>query len=117
MKTIKLLLSGLLLLTPFLGNAQEWDDIYANPDKQAITQRKEPQKPQKKQKIVVIQGDASNVTIEANGRNIDEYNRRGGNEGVETDQATVEEYTDYEYTDRIIKYQDPESSVKITGAN
>ena len=118
MKTIKFLISGLLLLTPFLGNAQEWDDIYANPDKQATKQiqKKEPQKPRKKT-IVVIEGSASNVSVEANGRNIDDYNRRGGNEGVETGQTSVDEYTDYEYTDRIIKYHDPESSVRITGVD
>ncbi len=118
MKTIKLLLSGLLFLTPFLGNSQEWDDIYANPDNQGtrLIQEK-PQQPEKKQKIVVLQGDASKVTVEANGRDIDAYNRRGGNEGVETGQTTVDEYTDYEYTDRIIKYHDPESSVKITGVD
>ena len=116
MKTIKLLLSGLLLLTPFLGNSQEWDDIYANPDQQTtkIVQKK---KPEKKQKIVVIQGNASNVTVEANGRNIDEYNRRSGNQDIETGQANSNEYTDYEYTDRIVKYHDPESSVRITGAD
>ncbi|MGV8963742.1 MAG: hypothetical protein ACOH2V_10250 [Candidatus Saccharimonadaceae bacterium] len=116
MKTIKLLLSGLLLLTPFLGNSQEWDEIYANPNKQEIkiVQKK---KPQQKQKIVVIQGNASNVEVEANGRNLDEYNRRGGNDSIDNRQATVDEYTDYEYTDRIIKYHDPESSVKITGAD
>ncbi|HHW82192.1 MAG TPA: hypothetical protein GX746_10965, partial [Bacteroidales bacterium] len=118
MKTIKLLLSGLLLLTPFLGNSQEWDDIYANPDKQGtrLIQEK-PQKPEKKQAIVVLQGDASKVSVEANGRDIDAYNRRGGSEDVVTGQATVDEYTDYEYTDRIIKYHDPESSVKITGVD
>ena len=121
MKTIKFLLSGLLLLTPFLGNSQEWDDIYANPNEQEtkIIQKPQPQpqQPQTKQKIVVIQGNASNVDVEANGRNIDEYNRRGGNAEVETGQAIVDEYTDYEFTDRIIKYQDPSSSVKITGAD
>ncbi len=118
MKTIKLLLSGLLFLTPFLGNSQEWDDIYANPDKQGtrLIQEK-PQKPEKKQAIVVLQGDASKVSVEANGRDIDAYNRRGGSEDVVTGQATVDEYTDYEYTDRIIKYHDPESSVKITGVD
>ncbi len=116
MKTIKFLLSGLLLLTPFIGNSQNWDDIYANPDQQP-PKTIQKQKPQQKQKIVVIQGDASNVVVEANGRNIDEYNRRGGNEEYETGQAAVDEYNDYEYTDRIIKYHDPESSVKITGAD
>ena len=116
MKTIKFLLSGLLLLTPFLSNAQEWDDIYANPNQQEIkvVQKK---KPQQKQKIVVIQGNASNVEVEANGRNIDEYNRRGGNENIDSSKANVDEYTDYEFTDRIIKYHEPESSVKITGAD
>ena len=54
MKTIKLFLSGLLFLTPFLGNAQEWDDIYANPDKQTtrlIQKQEEPQQPQKKRRM------------------------------------------------------------------
>ena len=119
MKTEKLIIAALLMLVPFFGFAQEWDDIYANPSQNNATvkvQKKE--KPQTK-KIVVVQGTASDMEITANGRDIDEYNRRQDNQFAENDTIYDHDdvYEQYEYTDRIIKFHDPASSVKISGAD
>jgi hypothetical protein len=107
-----------------LSFAQEWDDVYADPSsnvqKQTPKQDKKKEKQSQKKAIVVVEGDASNIEVYANGRNIDEYNRRGNEneeEAIDKDQPQVEEYTDYQYTDRIIKFHDPESSIKINGAD
>ena len=119
MKTKNLIITGLLVLAPVIGFAQEWDDIYANPSQNAATVKvQKKQEPQKK-KIVVVEGKAANMDVRANGRSIDEYNRRGQNDLAENDTVFVEDsaYQQYEYTDRIIRYHDPESSIKITGAD
>ncbi|MEA4979981.1 MAG: hypothetical protein VB098_08845 [Petrimonas sp.] len=119
MKTKSLIITGFLVLAPIIGFAQEWDDIYANPTQNTATMKvQKKQEPQKK-KIVVVEGKASNMEVRANGRNIDEYNRRGQDDAMGNDTVFVEDsaYQQYEYTDRIIKYHDPESSIKITGAD
>ena len=122
MKTKQWILSLMMALLPALGFTQEWDDIYADPtaNVENQTQKKQQvkQKDNQSQKkaIVVVEGDASNIEVYANGRNIDEYNRRN-NTQVEEGEPVVDEYTDYQYTDRIVKFHDPESSVKITGAD
>ncbi|HBX44367.1 MAG TPA: hypothetical protein DEG28_00535, partial [Porphyromonadaceae bacterium] len=102
---------------PFLGFAQEWDDIYADPSQERIVPEQEKQAiPQKK--VVVIQGDVSGMKITANGRNVDEYNRRDADNVSEPDTLSNDStYQPYEYTDRIIRFHDPESSIKITGAD
>lgn len=111
MKTKNFLILTLLALIPVLGFAQEWDDIYANPSQKRTYQN--PQQPKKK--VVVIKGDASNMQVVANGRDVDEYNRRAMNDTLSTQQDS--EYQDYQYTDRIVRFHDPESSVRITGAD
>ena len=122
MKTKKWILSLMMALLPALGFTQEWDDIYADPSanvkNQTQKQKQDKQKDNQSQKkaIVVVEGDASNIEVYANGRNIDEYNRRN-NTPVEEGEPVVDEYTDYQYTDRIVKFHDPESSIKITGAD
>ncbi|MFA5649675.1 MAG: hypothetical protein WC914_00840, partial [Proteiniphilum sp.] len=122
MKTKNLLLAVLLTILPLSGFAQEWDDIYANPTQsrnEGMTVRPEQDEPQKK-RVVIVQGEASNMEVTANGRDIDEYNRRG-NDTVFSDEQTHSEdmdtYQEYEYTDRIVRFHDPESSIKITGAD
>src|SRR5690554_3348810 len=121
-KTKNLLLAVLLTVMPLSGFAQEWDDIYADPTQsqnEKVTIRKEQEQPPKT-KVVIVQGDASGMNIKANGRDIDEYNRRNGNETIESDELYSEEsknYEEYEYTDRIVRFHDPESSIKITGAD
>lgn len=122
MKTKQWILSLMMALLPALGFTQEWDDIYADPsanvENQTQKQQQVKQKDNQSQKkaIVVVEGDASNIEVYANGRNIDEYNRRN-NTQVEEGEPVVDEYTDYQYTDRIVKFHDPESSIKITGAD
>ena len=60
MKTKNVILSGLLVLAPVIGFAQEWDDIYADPAKKTATlQVQKKEEPQKK-KIVVVEGKADN---------------------------------------------------------
>jgi hypothetical protein len=95
MKTKNVILSGLLVLAPVIGFAQEWDDIYADPAKKTATlQVQKKEEPQKK-KIVVVEGKADNMEIRANGRDIDEYNRRGQYDQAENDTVDVEG-TDYQ---------------------
>jgi hypothetical protein len=99
MKTIKNLLAVLLVAVPLFGFAQEWDDIYADPiRKEPVKIQKKAEEPQKK-KMVIVQGDASNMEVTANGRDVDEYNRRGNSNDLaadsinEQDQDNYEEYT------------------------
>ena len=119
MKTNKILLTALLTAVPLFGFAQEWDDIYADPTQnEPVRVQKEQQKPQKK-KVVIVQGDASDIEVTVNGRDVDEYNRRN-NDTLREEQAyadDAEDYEEYEYTDRIVRFHDPESSIKITGAD
>ena len=121
MKTKKLIIAGLLAMIPILGFSQEWvewDDIYADPSQTSQKQqiKEAPQSPKKK--IVVVEGDVSKLEVKSS-RDIDEYNRRG----KETEEVIIskneieEEYIDYEFTDRIVKYHDPEAVIKITGAD
>ena len=79
MKRLKNILTVLLVAVPLFSFAQEWDDIYADPTKkEPIKIQKTVQEPQKK-KVVIVQGDASNMEVTANVRDVDEYNRRGNN--------------------------------------
>ncbi len=120
MKTNKILLTVLLTAVPLFGFAQEWDEIYADPTRsEPVRVQKQLQEPQKK-KVVIVQGDASNMEVVANGRNVDEYNRRGSTDTLSNDQSysdQAEDYTEYQYTDRIVRFHDPESSIKISGAD
>ena len=105
MKTKNLILTGLLLLAPIIGFAQEWDDIYANPAKnqrpetEKVRQRQSPQK----KKIVVVEGKASNMEVRANGRNIDEYNREHIEGSVNVPLSSIDKI-DYEKDAFIIVY-------------
>jgi hypothetical protein len=71
--------------------------------------------------VVIVQGEASEMEVIANTRDIrdiDEYNRRGVNDTTRLDEeAYANDYEEYEYTDRIVRFHDPESSIKITGAD
>ncbi len=121
MKTKNFLLSVLLVTIPLLGFAQEWDDIYADPSqKETEKVRKYEEPEQQKKRVVIVQGDVSNMEVTANGRDIDEYNRRGNNTDTINELGYTEksdEYTEYEYTDRIVRFHEPESSIRITGAD
>ena len=120
MKTKKLLLTVLLVTMPLLIFAQEWDDIYADPSRnETVTvQKKNDSEPQKK-RVVIVQGDVSNMEVVANGRDLDEYNRRGNSDDSLQDQSDeqLNDYQEYEYTDRIVRFHEPESSIRITGAD
>ena len=120
MKTNKILLTVLLIAVPFFGFAQEWDDIYADPTRgEPVKVRQEVTPPQKK-KVVLVQGDASSMEVTATSRDIDEYNRRGDKNSMSEEQEFTNDtidYEEYEYTDRIVRFHDPESSIKITGAD
>src|SRR5690554_6655148 len=102
MKTKTFLLSVLLVTIPLIGFAQEWDDIYADPSqKETAKVRKVEEPEQQKKKIVIVQGDVSNMEVTANGRDIDEYNRRGNNDSASDEQVIAEDsdgYNDYQYT-------------------
>ena len=78
MKTKNLLFAVLLAAVPLSGFAQEWDDIYADPSRsreERKAQTKKQEQPPKK-KVVIVQGEAPGMEVIANGRDIDEYNRR-----------------------------------------
>ena len=85
MKTIKSLLTVLLVAVPLFGFAQEWDDIYADPTQKEPVRVQKRAEEKKKKKVVIVQGDVSNMEVTANGRDIDEYNRRGENNGFADD--------------------------------
>lgn len=114
MKTKKLLIAALLAIAPVLGFAQEWDDIYADPAQKQVFKINRDQS--QKRKIVVVEGNASNMRVTANGRSVDEYNRRGNANMSDSTFAQDSAYQQYEYTDRIVRFHEPESSVRITGA-
>src|SRR5690554_8021725 len=60
------------------------------------------------------------MEVMANGRDIDEYNRRGNDTILQDEQAYSDNgdtYQEYEYTDRIVRFHDPQSCIKITGAD
>ena len=120
MKTNKILLAVLMVAMPLFGFAQEWDDIYADSDRsERVTEEVTRKEPQKK-KVVIVKGDAAGMEVKANGRDVDEYNRRGNNgysAGDITHQDDTLGYEDYQYTDRIVRFHDPESSIKISGAD
>lgn len=120
MKTKNLLFAVLLAAVPLSGFAQEWDDIYADPSRsreERKAQTKKQEQPPKK-KVVIVQGEAPGMEVIANGRDIDEYNRRGTNDTTRLDEeGYINDYEEYEYTDRIVRFHDPESSIKITGAD
>ncbi|KUL05930.1 MAG: hypothetical protein XE13_1090, partial [Proteiniphilum sp. 51_7] len=70
---------------PLFGFTQEWDDIYADPtQKETVKAEVKVKEPQKK-KVVIVQGDASNMEVQANGRDVDEYNRRGSRDTMDGD--------------------------------
>ena len=114
-----MLLAVLLTAVPLFGFAQEWDDIYADPTSgEPVRVQKKQQEPPKK-KVVIVQGDASTMAVTARDRDVDEYNRRNNKDVLPTEQVDADsavDYTEYQYTDRIVRFHDPESSIKITGA-
>lgn len=112
MKTKKFFILSMLAMIPFFGFAQEWDDIYASPNNTTVRKKAE----NKTKRVVIIKGDANNMRITANGRDIDEYNRRNKPDTLISD-GMNDNYKDYQYTDRIIKFHDPESSIRINGAD
>jgi hypothetical protein len=63
MKTIKFLLSGMLVLTFFFGTSQERDGLYGNSNKQTI-QTIKTLKPIKKQKTIAFQDNTSFLKVE-----------------------------------------------------
>ncbi len=81
------------------------DDIYADPAQNEPVKVQKEKKEQQKKKVVIVQGKASNMDVTANGRDIDEYNRRGSyNNGEPADTDSSGEYEAYEYTDRIVRF-------------
>jgi len=97
MKTNKILLTALLTAVPLFGFTQEWDDIYADPTQNEPVKVQKEQKEQKAQKeqkeqqkkeVVIIKGDASNIELMINGRDVDEYNRRNKKDKLQEEKAT-----------------------------
>lgn len=134
MKTRNLLIVLLMSLLPLCVFAQDnWDDIYAT-----SKPKKEKTKPQvqsknaynatranRAQQVMVVH-DNGDITLETQGNvnvDVDAYNRRGGN--VDTYQynddtsaySNDDDADNYEYTDRIVKYHNPQNSVKISSGN
>jgi hypothetical protein len=124
MKTKNLLMLALMSVMPFFVFAQEeWDDIYApsKPKEKKKTEVKKVNEPQKQVNAtqVLLVKDNGDVTLETVGNvniDIDAYNRRGNvdvyeNQYAENDTVYPEEY---QYTDRIVRFHNPENSVKIS---
>lgn len=115
MKTKKIIIAVMLAVIPFWSFAQEWDDIYATPSQNKGKTTKSDS--QQKKKVVIVEGKGTDIKVQAETRDIDEYNRRGTDVFVEEEMSQDSLYQDYEYTDRIIKYHDPETSIKISGVD
>ena len=113
MKTKKLLLTVLLVTMPLLIFAQEWDDIYADPSRnESVTvQKKQDSEPQKK-KVVIVQGDVSNMEVVANGRDLDEYNRRGNTDETLQNQSDDQLKALAHQQAAVIKYVEGMQNVK-----
>ena len=120
MKTKNLLLAVCSRLCPCLALPKSGTTfmLITQPRQERVTIPKEQDDPQKK--VVIVQ-DASNMEVIANGRDIDEYNRRGNDTITPEEEFYSSEdenrYQEYEYTDRIVRFHDPESSIKIVGAD
>ena len=133
MKAKKMFLMILVSAIPFLAFAQEWDDIYAT-SKSKESKQKEvkvkttaPQKQVDQTQVLVVK-DNGDITLERTGNvniDVDAYNRRGDVSVYDAEQAQMpddsianaDEYKDYEYTDRIVRFHDPANSVKISSDN
>lgn len=114
MKTKQIIIAIMLAVIPFWSFAQEWDDIYATPSQ---NKGKTTKSDSQKKKVVIVEGKGTDIKIQTEARDIDEYNRRGSDALAEGDISQDSLYQDYEYTDRIIKYHDPENSIKISGVD
>ncbi len=133
MKAKNLLLMLLMSVLPFMAFAQDdWDDIYStskskdNKKKEVNNKVSQKQQTTRPTQVLVVR-DNGDVTLETEGNvnvDVDAYNRRGGDVSVyekgqyaENENADADEYQDYEYTDRIVKFHDPANSVKISSDN
>ncbi len=114
MKTKQIIIAIMLAVIPFWSFAQEWDDIYATPSQ---NKGKTTKSDFQKKKVVIVEGKGTDIKIQTEVRDIDEYNRRSTDALAEGDTSQDSLYQDYEYTDRIIKYHDPENSIKISGVD
>lgn len=115
MKTKQIIIAIMLAVIPFWSFAQEWDDIYATPSSK--NKEKTIKSDSQKKKVVIVEGKGTDIEIQSETRDIDEYNRRGSDALAEGEMSQDSLYEDYEYTDRIIKYHDPENSIKISGVD
>lgn len=107
MKKRLLVLMSALLTIGLISVAQEYDDIYFNSSKKKETKKNEDKKQGQKVSQVDYFSVNSNedfVEIE-NNRDVDEYNRRYVNrDTTQIDSARVDDYADFEYTDRIQRF-------------
>ena len=123
----------LIFAVPFLGFAQDdWgDDLYTSSKKgkNKKTEKPSPAKNNRQYnskspaKVMVVHNNGD-ITMESEGNvsiDVDAYNRRGMTEYNTTySQDQIQdsgEYDDYEYTDRIVKFHNPQNSVTISSKN
>lgn len=135
MKTLKMSLFALAFTVPFLVSAQNWDDVYGSSSSgtNQTTQKRATQSNAKvaKNKVAVVTDDG-NFQIKTVGNvntniDVDAYNRRYTSTDVgEQPNDTVDNYADsqyaddaddYQYTDRIVKYHNPQNSVTVSSDN
>ena len=131
MKARKITSLILVAFMPLMGYAQDkWDDIYpdSSPKKVRNSQKANPvyqntTQSNNAQQVLVVHNNGD-VTLETTGNvnmDVDTYNRRGSSVQVynnkSTDNTAGTYDDDYEYTDRIVKYHNPQNSVKITSDN
>lgn len=131
MKIRLTLLLGLFIAVSFVGSAQDYDDIYYNSSK---SNKKENTTKKTKSATTTAATSTSTVTqmpysytvvsntgysTVENGRDVDEYNRRGTSYSVQDtvgyDSLSVAEGQDFVYTDRIRRFYNP-SVVVETGS-
>ena len=120
MKTKQILLAIFLLaIVPFVGFAQEWDDIRANPRAERNSQLVQPTAPQPQRQIVVATGYTNTMEVIASTgvRDIDEFNRRNRTAQDVYAEDMGGTYQEFQYTERIVRFHNPESVIQISGAD
>lgn len=113
-KMIKRILTISLLALPVLASAQEWDDIYYNPDKDKKAKEKVT-KTRAKTVAPLDYAPAGSYTGQwttANLRNDDEYNRRVNLPDSLTADSTSAEQDNFAYTRRIERFHNPDVVVE-----
>ncbi len=113
---MKKLLLSILLLIPFVSNAQDFydDDIYYNSSSKPKVAKQKKETPKSVYNKTVEDHDFKSPTYEnynSSSRDVDEYNRRGGiykqNDTTQLKQERKSSNDVFEYTERLERFDNP----------